>query len=321
MLRILFPSADAGRPTPPANAKPEPQGLNSAVLPSLWMVFGLALGAAGASAAWVWQLRRAVRRVRIAERRARAAERSADLGAMTGGLAHEIKNPLSTIGLNAQLIAEAAAEIEPAGPTDPEVRARLLRRADSLKREADRLRGILQDFLEYAGALRLDRRPADLNELIEELADFFHPQAKQHAVHLRADLAPGKLPAFIDAAAVKQALLNLLLNAVQAFPPPQPLTTPVAPAASSPRELIIRSAKTIDADQNPFAIVQVIDTGPGIPDDLKPKVFQPYVTTKPGGSGLGLPMTKRLIEAHGGKVDLYSEPGRGTSFTLTLPAV
>ena len=155
-------------------------------------------------------MRRAVRRVRTAERRARASERMADLGAMTGGLAHEIKNPLSTVGLNAQLIAEAAAEIPADGPADPDVKLRLLRRAESLKREAERLKGILQDFLEYAGALRLERRSVDVNHLVDELVDFYLPQAEQIGVRLRADHAPGKLPAFVDEAAVKQALLNLL---------------------------------------------------------------------------------------------------------------
>jgi signal transduction histidine kinase len=269
-------------------------------------------GIGSASAMWAWRLQRAVRRVRAAERRARSAERMADLGAMTGGLAHEIKNPLSTVGLNAQLIAEAAGEISTDGPTDPDVRTRLLRRAESLKREAERLKGILQDFLEYAGALRLDRRSADVNQLVDELVDFFLPQAEQNGVRLRADRTPGRLPAFVDGAALKQALLNLMLNAVQAFPPRDQ-------AGSAPREIIIKTARTVDAEKSPLVVLHVIDTGPGIAPDMREKIFQPYVTTKPGGSGLGLPTTKRLVEAHGGRVDVFSEVGRGTDFVVTLP--
>lgn len=284
----------------------------------IWTLLGAGLGAALASAIWVRQLPRVKRHIRIAERRARAAERTADLGAMTGGLAHEIKNPLSTIGLNAQLIAEAANEIELDAPTDPDVRARLLRRADSLKREADRLRGILQDFLEYAGALHLERKPTDLNALIDELVDFFLPQAEQNNVRLRTDLAPGDVAALVDAASFKQALLNLMLNAVQAFPARDGLSGAVP---TGPRELIVKTIRTLDADQNPSVVIHVIDTGPGIPEEMRTKIFQPYITTKPGGSGLGLPMTKRLVEAHGGRVDLYSEPGRGSDFAITLPAV
>ncbi|XVJ58893.1 MAG: two-component sensor histidine kinase [Tepidisphaera sp.] len=279
--------------------------------PGVWFALGLALGLAAGSLGWLWYVERAVRRVRAAERRARAAERMADLGAMTGGLAHEIKNPLSTIGLNAQLISEAAGEIEPDAPTDPDVKARLIRRSDSLRREAERLKGILQDFLEYAGTLKLDRKSVDLNELVHELADFFMPQAEQAGVRLRVDTAPGKVPAFVDPAAIKQSLLNLLLNAVQAFPPPG--------TSNDPRELIVRTARQIDRERTPSATIHVIDTGPGIKPELIASIFKPYVTTKPGGSGLGLSTTKRLIEAHGGKIDVHSEPGRGSQFTVTLP--
>jgi signal transduction histidine kinase len=280
--------------------------------PLVWVALGLSLGLATASLGWLWHVGRAIRRVRAAERRARAAERMADLGAMTGGLAHEIKNPLSTIGLNAQLIAEAAAEIDPDAPTDPDVKARLMRRSDSLRREAERLKGILQDFLEYAGTLRLDRKSVDLNELVSELADFFMPQAEQAGVRLRVDPAAGKVRAFVDAAAIKQSLLNLLLNAVQAFPP-------AASGGTGPREVIVRTERSVDREKSPFSTVHVIDTGPGMTPELLASIFKPYVTTKPGGSGLGLSTTKRLIEAHGGKIEVYSEPGRGTDFAVTLP--
>lgn len=279
--------------------------------PGVWFAFGLALGLATGSLGWLWYVERAVRRVRAAERRARAAERMADLGAMTGGLAHEIKNPLSTIGLNAQLIAEAAQEIDPEIVTDPDVKARLIRRSDSLRREAERLKGILQDFLEYAGELKLDRRSVDLNELVHELADFFMPQAEQAGVRLRVDTAPGKVPAFVDPAAIKQSLLNLLLNAVQAFAPQT--------STAGPREVILRTSRELDRERAPLTTIHVIDTGPGMSPELLATIFKPYVTTKPGGSGLGLATTKRLIEAHGGRIEVYSEPGRGTDFAVTLP--
>src|SRR6187455_1156626 len=112
--------------------------------------------------------RRHLSRLRGAERRARANERLAEIGAMTGGLAHEIKNPLSTIGLNAQLLAEGIDELD----VDSESKGRLSRRVAALRREADRLRGVLSDFLQYAGQLRIDPHPADVNAVVEELADF-----------------------------------------------------------------------------------------------------------------------------------------------------
>src|SRR5689334_1886159 len=102
-------------------------------------------------------VRRHVARLRAAERRARANERLAEIGAMTGGLAHEIKNPLSTIGLNAQLLAEGIDELS----IDSDAKGRLSRRVSALRREADRLRGVLTDFLQYAGQMRIDPHPAD----------------------------------------------------------------------------------------------------------------------------------------------------------------
>ena len=135
----------------------------------------------------------------------RAAERLAELGQMTGGLAHEIKNPLSTIGLNAQLLAEGIEDLPEHEPTPKDARQRLLRRLDSLRRETERLRGILTDFLTYAGELRLDPKPTDLNRIIEELADFFSPQAQHQGVRMRLDLHPAPHPPTHDAAHLKHA--------------------------------------------------------------------------------------------------------------------
>ncbi|HLO41147.1 MAG TPA: HAMP domain-containing sensor histidine kinase [Phycisphaerales bacterium] len=260
-----------------------------------------------------WAVHRIIRRARDAERRAKDAERLADLGAMTSGLAHEIKNPLSTIGLNAQLLAEG---IEDAS-LDEETRGRLIRRVGSLRREVERLRGTLSDFLQFAGELRLSRGPADLAQVVDELADFFLPQAEHHGVRMRAEAA-GPLWTSIDVPLVKQAILNLLLNAVQAMSP----GGSAVPAGTDgrPKELILRAHPGKDPGGTPIVQLHVIDTGPGIPPEAKEKMFQPYFTTKSGGTGLGLPTTRRLIEAHGGRLEVYTELGQGTDFTITLPA-
>ena len=226
---------------------------------------------------------------------------------MTRGLAHEIKNPLSTIGLNVQLLAEGVEDL----PIEDEARSPLLRRLGSLGREAERLRGILTDFLEYAGELRLDPRAADLNEAMDELIDFFMPQAEQHGVRIRSDLVSGRLAAWCDPPLIKQAVLNLMLNAVQAMS--------VQPQGG-PRELILRTSRGEDDDRRPTAILHVIDTGPGIDAEAAARIFDPYFTTKSGGTGLGLPTARRIIEAHGGRIELHTEPGRGTDLRLTLPA-
>ncbi len=270
-------------------------------------LIGFAAGTLLAAAVARSLIRRHLARLRAAERRARANQRMAEIGAMTGGLAHEIKNPLSTIGLNAQLLAEGID----AAPIEPDERGRLSRRVGALRREADRLRGILTDFLQFAGEFRIDPVPADLNAVIEELADFFMPQAQSQNVRLRLDLAKGPLRALLDVPHVKQAVLNLMLNAVQAMADP----------AVATRELLLRTERRTDADRRPVVAVHVIDTGPGIPADAIDRVFQPYFTTKSGGTGLGLPTARRLIEGHEGKLEVHTELGRGTDFTAVFPAL
>lgn len=275
----------------------------------LWL--GLLLGlviAAGALVPWsVYRSRRQSARARAAERRAAAAERMAEVGSMTAGLAHEIKNPLSTIGLNAQLLAEGVREL-PTPEDDPAARDRILRRVDTLRREAERLRDVLEDFLQFAGAIRLELRSLDLNEVVSELADFYAPQADHHGVRLRTELAQRPMPAMIDATHLKQAILNLMINATQAM----------ERSADTPRELILRTVPGGDA-KDPRWELHVIDTGPGIPPEHMPRIFQPYYTTKAGGSGLGLPTSRRLVEEHAGRLEVHSEPGRGTDFVITLP--
>lgn len=277
------------------------------------LILGFILGAAVATLAARLLIKRALAKARVAERRAQGVEKLAELGAMTSGLAHEIKNPLSTIGLNAQLLGENIDELA----LDTDDKGRLQRRIGSLRREVDRLRGILTDFLEYAGELRLDLTRVDVNEVVGELVDFFLPQAEQNKVRLRADLSPEPIEATIDVKHVKQALLNLMLNAVQAMSAAN--SNQARPADSRPRELILQTRRLREADKTEVVAIHVIDTGPGIPEDARAKIFTPYFTTKAGGTGLGLPTTRRLIEAHHGRLELHTEPGQGTDFTVLLP--
>jgi signal transduction histidine kinase len=271
---------------------------------------GLGVGTLATILAARWQIRRSLAKARAAERKAVEAQRLAEVGAMTSGLAHEIKNPLSTIGLNAQLLAEGLEELG----GDHDARQRLARRLASLRREVERLRGILTDFLNYAGELRLDIQPTDLNALVREMVDFFEPQATQQGVRILTDLWPQPLRATVDAGHVKQALLNLMLNATHAM---------ATNAPEAPRQLMLQTARADEQpgpDANPRAHIRITDTGPGIPHDVLQKLFTPYFTTKAGGSGLGLATTRRLIEAQGGSVAVISDVGKGTSFTLLLPA-
>jgi signal transduction histidine kinase len=250
--------------------------------------------------------RRSARRARALARRAQAAERLAELGTLTGGLAHEIRNPLSTIGLNLQLLRES---IDEAGlPSD--AAPRLLTRLDAITAEVARLRGILEDFLSFAGRMRLDPQPTDLNALVEQVADFYHPQADASGIRLRTQLDPAIPHIPLDPTLFKQALLNLLINATQAMVEARYSGQPHGGAV----DLFVRTEAHPDS-----VAIHVIDTGPGIPADAQEKIFQPYFSTKRKGTGLGLPTTKRIIHEHSGQLTVHSDPGRGSDFTIRLP--
>lgn len=275
------------------------------IMSALWYVLlGVALGIMIIMPIGRLLLRRGERRARDAERRARDAERLAELGSMTSGLAHEIKNPLSTIGLNAQLLLESIAQSQLPG----EERQRLQRRLESLAREVERLSGILSDFLQFAGRIQLDPQPQDLVRIVNELCDFFHPQCDQANVRLRTQVPNEPLMVHVDEGLFKQALLNLMINAMQAM-----TNNPEHPD-DVPRELILR----VEPDPHE-ARVHVIDTGPGIDPQQLSQIFHPYFSHRSGGTGLGLPTARRIVEEHGGRLEAHSEIGRGSDFVIHLP--
>lgn len=229
------------------------------------------------------------------QKRTAQAERLAELGTLTGGLAHEIKNPLSTVGLNLQLLRE---DLDPHNPAY----GRLINRLNTVQRETARLKDILDDFLRYAGKLEIDKRPTDLNQVLEELVDFFNPQAQLSRVQLRLRKGDGDVTVPVDQKLIKQAVLNLMLNGVQAM-------------GEKGGDLILSASRN-----NGEAVIDVIDTGPGISPEATQKIFQAYYSTKKGGTGLGLPMTRRIVEEHGGRMTVSSEPGKGSDFSIHLPA-
>lgn len=271
--------------------------VDGALTVAVWTLVGAGI----ATIAAVWSQRRQQARFRR-EAAARTAERLAELRAMTGGLAHEIKNPLSTLVLNAQLLREEVLDMS----IDDDTRARVSRRVDALAREAGRLGEILDDFLRFAGRMQLDRQERDLREVVEELIDFFRPQAERAGVLLRVEAPPSPIVVSVDAGLIKQALLNLMLNAVQAM------------EGRDRRNLLLRLERD-SLGASPEARIHVIDTGPGIPQERRATLFLPYSSTRPGGTGLGLATTRRIVEEHGGRVTLSSEPGVGSDFVLHLP--
>jgi len=232
-------------------------------------------------------------RMRLRRRGAEPQRRLEELSKLTGGLAHEIKNPLSTIKVNLRLIAE---EAPPAHRDSP----RWLRKIAVVQKETDRLAQILDDFLRYIGKTELQTNPIDVNELISEMVDFYAPQARTNNATIRLGLADTPLVCKIDRDMVKQLILNLFINATQAMP--------------DGGELIIRTRML-----RKNAVIEITDTGYGIEPDKIEKIFDAYYSSKPGGSGLGLPTARKIAQAHNGSISLNSQPGKGTSFTVSLP--
>lgn len=219
------------------------------------------------------------------------------LSRLTGGLAHEIRNPLSTLKMNVQLLQEDLREL----PADAPAVGRSLRRAETMKTEIDRLSSILDDFLRFVTRHEPNLKAVDLNAVIRQIVDFFEPQAAAQHVQLATDLADGPLTARIDADRIKQAVLNLLINAVQAMPSGGTLTV-----------------RTRRSDTGRLQIL-VADTGTGIAPEHRDKIFDAYYSTKKGGSGLGLAMTARIVDEHNGTIGVQSEMNCGTTFTIELP--
>ena len=301
----------------------------SAMLFTFWT--GLAAGVLLTIPLIVVAMRRTERRVRQLEQRASTAERLAELGTLTGGLAHEIKNPLSSVNLNVQLLQEDLAELSketarlqsatqpspslPSRVTEMQEKlGRIRRRFESLSREVQRVRDILEDFLRFAGRLKLDLQPTNLVSLVDEVVDFFTPQAQAMGVTIRTQHAAGELTVPADAALLKQSLLNLMLNACQA------MSQAREKGEATGNDLIVRTgAGQASGGGDEQAEIHVIDTGPGITPENQAKIFQPYFSTKKTGTGLGLPTTRRIVQEHGGTIEVHSEVGKGSDFAITLP--
>jgi signal transduction histidine kinase len=219
----------------------------------------------------------------------------AELAELAGSFIHEIKNHLSTLGLNLQLLAEDFEE-----PQSQRER-RALERTQRLQTECQRLVDVSNDFLRFARLKDLEFQPVALGDVLEELLEFFGPTARQANIDIKC-YVPADLPAvLLDRELFKQALLNLLLNAQQA--------------------MLLGGEVTVQASADQGGVcLSVIDTGNGMTPEVAARAFRPFFSTRAGGTGLGLATTRKIIEAHGGTIDLESEVGRGTKFTIHLPA-
>jgi signal transduction histidine kinase len=237
------------------------------------------------------------------------SEQYAELAELAGRLVHEVKNHLGTLSLNLQLLAEDLDK-----PETPRER-RALQRAQKLQQECQRLTDLSNDFLRFARLRDLQLVPTDLKDVIDELVIFYEPSARQAGIDIKT-FVPADLPSVrLDKDLFNQALLNLVLNATQAMPEGGELTIQAEYLCPSPTRGGERGGVHSEVQ------LSFIDTGCGMSPEVMRQIFKPFYTTRSSGSGLGLPTARRIIEAHGGTIDVQSEPGKGTKFTIALPTV
>ena len=223
-------------------------------------------------------------------------EEYATLAELAGGFIHEIKNHLNTLNLNLQLLGEDFQD-----PQNQRER-RALTRVQKLQGECQRLVDLSNDFLRFARLKDVPLAAGDLSKVVESLIDFFTPTARAANIDIKSYL-PADLPLVpLNEEMFRQLLLNLMLNAVQAMPQGGELTL---------------QATT----ENEHVCLSLIDTGTGIAPDVLPNIFKPFFSTKSkaDGTGLGLATAKKIIEAHHGTIEVQSELGKGTKFTIRLP--
>jgi two-component system NtrC family sensor kinase len=220
------------------------------------------------------------------------AERLAAVGRISAHITHEIRNPLNSLGLNAELLAE---EIEQGASTE----ARAL--VGAITREVDRLNAVAEEYLRFARLPRLVMAREDLNEIVGGLLDFVTPEMQGAGVAVERELAPD-LPAVRgDEGQLRAAFLNLFRNSREAM--------------SGGGTLRVRSVRAADGGVE----VTVSDTGSGIPPEQLERIFDPFFSTKSGGTGLGLAFSLQVVKEHGGAIQCQSEVGRGTTFAVRIP--
>lgn len=228
------------------------------------------------------------------DERERLQAQNTELATLAGGLAHEIRNPLSTIRMNLELLSEDLAEHDSGNAR------RMLNRVDKLQSECLNLEGVLNEFLQFAKAGQLTLRDGSLNEEVDQFLMFLDAEAEEKKVELRPHLDANLPMVQMDKALIRQVLSNLARNALQAMPNGGTL-------------------EFITMVRQGDIVLEVIDTGEGMAPKTVEHMFQAFFSTRSGGSGLGLPTVRRIIEAHGGTIACDSEPGRGTRFTILLP--
>ena len=241
---------------------------------------------------------------RAAEARLRRAESLASLATLTAGVAHEIKNPLGAISIHLQLIQRRLGTERERPGADPWSAVR--EAVGVIEEEVERLNQIVVDYLFAVRPMNIDLTSEEVNEVLTELLRLLRPELEAAGIELREQLSKSLPRVLLDQRAMREALLNLIKNAIAAMVED--------PASGRPRVLTV--ASSTDGET---VTVRVGDTGPGIPQEIQGKVFEPYFTTRDFGSGLGLTLVYKIVKEHLGEIELDSKPGSGSTFSISIP--
>jgi signal transduction histidine kinase len=238
------------------------------------------------------------------EERERLRDRLASLGEMAAGIAHELKNPLAGIEVMAGLLRRQV-------PDSPDAQSLL---ADILS-EAKLANAIVVEMLEFVRPIRLQVEPIDVTQVLQQSITNAESKVPRRDIDVGLDVEDGLPMIDGDASQLCQVFTNLLTNAFEAVN-----GTGQVVLHASLEDIEQDPAFGGDAPEaTPYVVIDVTDNGPGIPAELSDRIFNPFFTTKTTGSGLGLPIVRKIVDAHDGRLDLSSEPGKGTRFRVTLP--
>jgi len=223
-------------------------------------------------------------------RQLQTADRLSAISRITSGVAHEVKNPLNAILMHVEVARMKLAR------QDTDVAPQM----EIISREILRLDRVVKTFLDFTRPVELHLAEVPLDSFVREIVDLAAPQAEAGGIRVSVSVDTEAANIRVDRDLMKQAMLNVVVNAIQAMPQGGELRI----------ECAVREEE---------AEIRIRDTGVGIPPELRDKIFRLYYTTKPEGSGIGLAMTFRIVQLHDGSIDFTSEPGKGTTFVLRLP--
>jgi two-component system NtrC family sensor kinase len=221
------------------------------------------------------------------------ARKMAALGTLTAGVAHELNNPLNNIYITAEMLVDDFQDL-------PE--GKKLSLIQDVAGQADRAKDIVRNLLEFAREREPSREPCQLRGIVEASLRFVAHQAELANVDIESELPPPLVTVEADPKQLQQVFINLFLNAIEAMPGGGSLEV----------------GTEVQPDKQ-YILVTVADTGPGIPAEVLPHIFDPFFSTKELGTGLGLAVSYGIIKKHGGGIEVQSAPGKGTTFTVTLP--